>query len=130
MAKNRGQRAPFPGAPRSRTKVAATLVWVCSVVAPHAWSHEGHGNDAAWQACADRHLGANCAYTKSEMEYIGSCREVQEDLLCVRNQPLKPAAALETVTEKASAFSRTAKDIAEISSVAGTANSPSIINRP
>jgi hypothetical protein len=124
IAKSRGQGAPFPGTARTKATVAL-LIWACSVVAPHAWSHEGHGNDAAWHACESAQLGEHCAYTKSEMEYIGNCRLVQEDLLCVRNQPLKPAAALET----ASAFSPTAKGTAEMSSADRAVNSSSIVNK-
>lgn len=57
-----------------------------------AQAHRGHGDRAAWDACAGRSLDAPCAWQDAEhSRYIGTCRSVADALVCVRNQPIERA---------------------------------------
>lgn len=52
-------------------------------------AHEGHSNQIPWQSCEDKQLGDPCEYANAARDlYRGSCREMQQQLMCVRNQPI------------------------------------------
>ncbi|MEM9454295.1 MAG: hypothetical protein AAGF11_08960 [Myxococcota bacterium] len=58
-----------------------------------AWGHRGHSNPAPWDACVEHTLGESCQWNDAHgAAYRGTCRSMSEHLLCVRNQPIEPAA--------------------------------------
>ncbi|MCB1731225.1 MAG: hypothetical protein KDI21_12180 [Halieaceae bacterium] len=68
---------------------AAALLAVTPVPA-----HEGHHSPVPWQACQDKQLDDPCEFRNTARDlYRGSCREVQRQLICVRNQPITRSAA-------------------------------------
>lgn len=67
------------------TACLATLLWA----PPIAHAHQGHTDRAPWDACATRVLDDPCEWTdRAHARYIGTCRQVADALLCVRNQPV------------------------------------------
>lgn len=80
----------------SRTTRVHLIRWgllAAMLVAPKlGHAHEGHGDRAPWDACDEHELGATCAWDGAHHDrYIGTCREVSETLVCVRNKPIVPA---------------------------------------
>lgn len=57
-----------------------------------ATAHDGHGSTLPWEACAEAELGAACSFESgAHMLHVGTCRSMSGALMCVRNQPLRPA---------------------------------------
>ena len=64
------------------------------LTSPTADAHKGHTDATPWQVCRDASLGDSCEWSNEAQDrFIGSCREVQDSLLCVRNRPIVPATA-------------------------------------
>lgn len=77
---------------RSFAFAFALPLWV-GVAAPAA-AHVGHSSPQPWDACASAELGDACEWENDAGDlYVGTCREVSERLLCVRKEPIIPAAA-------------------------------------
>ena len=53
-----------------------------------AFAHGGHPSTKPWEACHAHALGDPCAWQEADLDYRGTCRQVDAALLCVRNQPL------------------------------------------
>ncbi len=54
-----------------------------------AAAHSGHTMQEPWQVCEDATLSDACAWTNDAGDlYVGTCREVSDTLLCVRNKPI------------------------------------------
>lgn len=73
-------------------KVKKTLIILCLFIASSCilFAHDGHHTNKAWKACDKKKLSDSCRYVlQDNMLYKGTCRQVQEDLLCVRNQPIE-----------------------------------------
>ncbi len=52
-------------------------------------AHKGHGDATPWKAHETASLNDSCEWKNSENDrHIGTCRQVQESLVCVRNQPI------------------------------------------
>lgn len=67
-----------------------------------AHAHRGMHNVGANKACAQQELGDDCSWTDAEhSRYIGTCRQVSEALLCVRNQPIQRLSASATSDSQA-----------------------------
>lgn len=63
-------------------------------LAASATAHNGHTSPEPWHACASSELGDACEWdNKAHDRFIGTCRRVSDDLLCVRNKPIVPASA-------------------------------------
>ncbi len=54
-------------------------------------AHSGHSSRAPWDACDERVLSDGCSWTHGDDLYIGTCRGVGGDLMCVRNEPIRRA---------------------------------------
>jgi hypothetical protein len=67
---------------------AFMLLVMCSVISISVEAHEGHANQAPWQACTDKFLNDSCSYQTTTTLYKGTCRSIKSALMCVRNQPL------------------------------------------
>ena len=52
-------------------------------------SHDGHGNQGPWKACEEKSLAQSCSYEGHNALYKGSCRSMNNILMCVRNQPIE-----------------------------------------
>ncbi len=64
---------------------------------PNAWGHQGHSQRAPWDACEGRTLSQVCSWQDPEDAlYVGTCRQVQTSLLCVRNRPIQPVPSADT----------------------------------
>ncbi len=51
--------------------------------------HDGHHTAQAWKACETKSVGATCNYImQTDQLYKGSCRQMTQALMCVRNQPI------------------------------------------
>lgn len=62
-------------------------------------AHGGHASPRPWDACAERALGEPCQWQDDQQAlYRGTCRRLAEDLVCVRNQPIAPAARPRTAS--------------------------------
>lgn len=54
-----------------------------------AAAHSGHTMQEPWQVCEDATLSDACAWANDAGDlYVGTCREVSDTLLCVRNKPI------------------------------------------
>jgi len=71
--------------------VAATLLVAGS---GSAWAHDGSlGNEIMWQACDSRQIDDPCAFRNDVQDiYRGTCQQMADNLVCVRNQPIEYAA--------------------------------------
>lgn len=53
-------------------------------------AHSGTPNNAAWEACDGKPKSAYCQYTGFHDDiYKGTCQQMSESMLCVRNQPIE-----------------------------------------
>ena len=60
------------------------------LIATSVHAHDGHNSPVPSQACDDKHLNDPCEYSNTAQDlYRGTCREVERQLLCVRNQPIQ-----------------------------------------
>jgi hypothetical protein len=60
-----------------------TLAWIA---ASSAAAHEGHVDEAPWNACLERSLDDRCAWVTGEHQSAhGTCRRIGGGLLCVRS---------------------------------------------
>ncbi|MDT0595969.1 hypothetical protein [Glaciecola petra] len=67
-----------------------SLLVALLLVSAAAVCHDGHHNKLAWQACDEKKQQASCSYIlKTNRLHQGFCREVAEDLMCVRTQPIR-----------------------------------------
>lgn len=63
------------------------------LLASRASAHGGHLTDTAWRACDAISLGGACSFENAAGDqFIGSCREMSGELICVRNRPIVYAA--------------------------------------
>ena len=61
------------------------------LAASAAHAHRGHTHEAAWIACDDKALGAECAWLdRAHARYVGTCRAIGARHICVRNRPIEP----------------------------------------
>lgn len=69
----------------------AVLVGVGALVGPTvAQAHSGHTMQEPWHVCESSTLGDGCEWTNDAGDlYRGTCRQVSNSLLCVRNKPIK-----------------------------------------
>ena len=67
---------------------SAVLLTLCS--SSIAFSHSGHSNRAAWDACNQAALGDGCEWQHDGSAFVGTCRGIGTSLMCVRNQPIRP----------------------------------------
>lgn len=52
-------------------------------------AHQGMPNSEAKLVCKERSLGEACEWSDAhDSRYIGTCRKVTDNLLCVRNKPI------------------------------------------
>ncbi len=52
-------------------------------------SHEGHVNNASWDACHDAKKEDVCSYQNNKRDlFRGTCQLFDTKLMCVRNQPI------------------------------------------
>lgn len=59
-------------------------------------AHDSHTHSAPWQACENKKKLAQCSFTNGDGDiFKGSCQVFSETLMCVRNQPIIHADALE-----------------------------------
>jgi hypothetical protein len=73
-------------------KLVKTVSVVCLFIATSGvlFAHDGHHTNKAWEACKEKQLSDTCSYILQEnMLYKGTCRAVNEALLCVRNKPIE-----------------------------------------
>lgn len=78
--------------PVNRARWCRLLGALCITFSTTAIAHDGHTNDKPWLACDARQIGDSCAYKNSANDvYRGTCRLMQEHLICVRNQPIEKA---------------------------------------
>lgn len=64
----------------------STLLLVTGYVS----AHSGPLNKVAIQACGEKQKSQSCQYQDGHNNlYIGSCQYMADDLMCVRNQPIK-----------------------------------------
>ena len=64
-----------------------SLTVVLTVTPVHA--HQGHHSAAPSQTCGDKSLNAYCEYSNASQDlYRGTCREMNRQLMCVRNQAI------------------------------------------
>lgn len=74
--------------------VLTTSVSTLGLGPSSAHAHQGHTDRAPWEACAEKALDDACEWTdRSHARYIGTCREIADALMCVRNRPIVPADA-------------------------------------
>lgn len=53
------------------------------------YAHDGHHTSHAWKSCETKTLDEKCAYVmKSDQLYKGSCQQMAQALMCVRNEPI------------------------------------------
>lgn len=68
------------------------LILLCvstfSLISTASYSHNGQPNLLPWHACEEKALDNECSYKTSTKIYNGSCRSINNALMCVRNQPL------------------------------------------
>lgn len=60
-----------------------------------AHAHMGHSGDSSpWDACETQLVGAECSFTRSSGDvHRGTCRQVQDHTMCVRNKPVESASS-------------------------------------
>ncbi|MGO2012470.1 MAG: hypothetical protein ACTJH9_11080 [Pseudoalteromonas sp.] len=55
-----------------------------------SYAHSNSLNEVAVKACHEKVKSQSCSYDGGHNDlYIGSCQYMADDLLCVRNQPIK-----------------------------------------
>jgi hypothetical protein len=78
----------------ARQLLTAALAVAMVLLGTPVRAHDGHHSPVPWQACEDKQLDEPCEYRNTAGDlYRGSCREMQQQLLCVRNQPIVKGSA-------------------------------------
>lgn len=81
-------------APKSVVLFAVVAFAACVLPSESLWAHQGHSNPAPWEACEGSRLTDTCSWQDAEgATYRGTCREMSEHLICVRNKPIEPPSA-------------------------------------
>ncbi len=95
------------------------------LLASRAAAHGGHLTDTAWRACDALSLGGACSFENAAGDqFIGSCREMSGELVCVRNRPIvyaAPAGATKNAPDTASIGASPGPVIATLAGLAGLA---------
>ncbi len=87
---------------------ALTVFLVLLMSATSVMAHQGHSNRAPWDACDELKVNEICEWTNNaHWRYIGTCRAIGDDLMCVRNKPIQKEQALQSLPKE------TTKDIAK-----------------
>ncbi|GAA6184744.1 MULTISPECIES: hypothetical protein [Aliiglaciecola] len=82
-------------------------VLIVGLVAFNSVAHQGHIDDTALQACAEKAIATPCGYVSANLQlHKGSCQQFNQNLICVRNKPL------ETVTDEKLAKLRAEGEVA------------------
>lgn len=71
------------------SKLLIIILGFVNITSLVSFAHEGHANMAPWIACQESKLNDICSYKTTSVIYKGSCRSIQSNLMCVRNQPLE-----------------------------------------
>lgn len=68
------------------TIVTTALLLACAA----ASAHDSNPNKLAWQACEAGKKSDACQYTTADKHrYVGTCRPINQQLMCVRNKPIE-----------------------------------------
>ena len=60
------------------------------LVSDCAFAHAGHPSNVAWRACEVSALNDPCSFQNARKDtYIGTCKLMSSELICVRNQPIQ-----------------------------------------
>lgn len=82
------------GRPRFLRLVLGALAATLLVAgAGSAKAHDGSlGNEVMWEACDTRQIDEPCTFLNDVHDtYRGTCQQMADDLVCVRNQPIEYA---------------------------------------
>ena len=72
----------------SLTKVLFSTALIASPLMSTA--HQGHHTKPAWDACKEKLQHDTCSYLMQKNRlYSGTCLVIVDELMCVRNQPIK-----------------------------------------
>ncbi len=68
-----------------------SLVFIALIAFPLlSTAHDGHHTKPAWDACKEKVKHDTCSYIMQENKlYAGTCLVISDDLMCIRNQPIK-----------------------------------------